>query len=39
MSKSLKNYTTIRDVLSQNEWTARSLRICFLLMPWQDALR
>jgi cysteinyl-tRNA synthetase len=38
MSKSLKNYTTIRDVLSQNEWTARSLRICFLLMPWQDGI-
>ncbi|KAI1344100.1 cysteinyl-tRNA synthetase [Xylariaceae sp. FL0016] len=38
MSKSLKNYTTIRTVLSQNEWSARSLRICFLLMPWQDGI-
>jgi len=38
MSKSLKNFTTIRDVLSQKEWTARSLRICFLLMPWQDGI-
>jgi cysteinyl-tRNA synthetase len=38
MSKSLKNFTTIRDVLSQNEWSARSLRICFLLMPWQDGI-
>jgi len=38
MSKSLKNYTTIRAVLSENEWTARSLRICFLLMPWQDGI-
>ncbi|KAK4097026.1 hypothetical protein N658DRAFT_518904 [Parathielavia hyrcaniae] len=38
MSKSLKNYTTIRSVLSQNEWSARSLRICFLLMPWQDGV-
>ena len=38
MSKSLKNYTTIRAVLSGNEWTARSLRICFLLMPWQDGI-
>ncbi|KAJ8127905.1 hypothetical protein O1611_g5731 [Lasiodiplodia mahajangana] len=38
MSKSLKNYTTIRTVLSENEWTARSLRICFLLMPWQDGI-
>ncbi|KAI0857392.1 cysteinyl-tRNA synthetase [Xylaria cubensis] len=38
MSKSLKNYTTIRTVLSQKEWSARSLRICFLLMPWQDSI-
>jgi cysteinyl-tRNA synthetase len=38
MSKSLKNYTTIRSVLSQKEWSARSLRICFLLMPWQDGI-
>lgn len=38
MSKSLKNYTTIRTALSQTEWSARSLRICFLLMPWQDGI-
>lgn len=38
MSKSLKNYTTIRSVLSQKDWSARSLRICFLLMPWQDGV-
>ncbi|UNI16819.1 Cysteine--tRNA ligase [Purpureocillium takamizusanense] len=38
MSKSLKNYTTIRSVLSEQEWSARSLRICFLLMPWQDGI-
>ncbi|KAI0536636.1 cysteinyl-tRNA synthetase [Xylaria digitata] len=38
MSKSLKNYTTIRTILSQKEWSARSLRICFLLMPWQDGI-
>ncbi|KAI0513262.1 cysteinyl-tRNA synthetase [Xylaria bambusicola] len=38
MSKSLKNYTTIRDILSGKEWSARSLRICFLLMPWQDGI-
>lgn len=36
MSKSLKNFTTIRTALSQPEWTPRSLRICFLLGPWQD---
>ncbi|KAF1916858.1 cysteinyl-tRNA synthetase [Ampelomyces quisqualis] len=38
MSKSLKNYTTIRTVLSKGDWSARSLRICFLLMPWQDGI-
>ena len=38
MSKSLKNYTTIRAVLSQKGWSPRSLRICFLLMPWQDGI-
>jgi len=38
MSKSLKNYTTIRNVLSRKKWSARSLRICFLLMPWQDGI-
>ncbi|KAF5003523.1 hypothetical protein FDECE_9946 [Fusarium decemcellulare] len=38
MSKSLKNYTTIRAALRENEWTARSLRICFLLMPWKDGI-
>ncbi|CAI6334666.1 unnamed protein product [Periconia digitata] len=38
MSKSLKNYTTIRTVLAEKDWTARSLRICFLLMPWQDGI-
>ncbi|KAJ3510950.1 hypothetical protein NM208_g15479 [Fusarium decemcellulare] len=38
MSKSLKNYTTIRDALRENKWTARSLRICFLLMPWKDGI-
>lgn len=38
MSKSLKNYTAIRTFLSQKEWSARSLRICFLLVPWQDGI-
>lgn len=38
MSKSLKNYTTIRTFFSQKEWSARSLRICFLLVPWQDGI-
>jgi cysteinyl-tRNA synthetase len=38
MSKSLKNYTTIRAALCESEWSARSLRICFLLMPWKDGI-
>ncbi|UKZ71232.1 uncharacterized protein TrAtP1_012194 [Trichoderma atroviride] len=38
MSKSLKNYTTIRTFLSHKDWSARSLRICFLLVPWQDGI-
>ncbi|GAB1311613.1 cysteine--tRNA ligase [Madurella fahalii] len=38
MSKSLKNFTTVRDALLQPEWTSRSLRICFLLSPWQDGI-
>ncbi|KAJ5097397.1 hypothetical protein N7456_008118 [Penicillium angulare] len=38
MSKSLKNFTTIRNVLAEKDWTARSLRISFLLMPWQDGI-
>lgn len=38
MSKSLKNFTTIRDALQQPEWTSRSLRICFLLSSWHDGI-
>jgi cysteinyl-tRNA synthetase len=38
MSKSLKNFTTVRDALLQPEWTPRSLRICFLLTAWQDGI-
>lgn len=38
MSKSLKNFTTVRDALKQPEWTSRSLRICFLLTNWHDGI-
>ena len=38
MSKSLKNFTTVRSALTQPEWNARSLRICFLLGAWQDGV-
>ena len=34
MSKSLKNFTTIRQALERQEWTPRSLRIAFLLGQW-----
>jgi cysteinyl-tRNA synthetase len=38
MSKSLKNFTTIREALAKQEWTPRSLRIVFLLGAWRDGL-
>lgn len=39
MSKSLKNFTTIREALHvRREWTARSLRIVFLLGNWKDGI-
>lgn len=38
MSKSLKNYTTIRKALEMGEWTSRSLRIVFLLGSWKDGI-
>ena len=38
MSKSLKNFTTVREALLQPDWTSRSLRICFLLSPWKEGI-
>lgn len=41
MSKSLKNFTTIREALEQqgpDAWTPRSLRIVFLLGGWKDGI-
>ncbi|KAL4917982.1 tRNA synthetases class I (C) catalytic domain-containing protein [Aspergillus aurantiobrunneus] len=38
MSKSLKNFTTIREALEREEWTPRSLRIVFLLGGWKDGV-
>jgi len=38
MSKSLKNFTTIRQALSDGAWTPRGLRIVFLLGNWKDGL-
>lgn len=34
MSKSLKNFTTIREALERKLWTYRGLRIVFLLSSW-----
>ena len=38
MSKSLKNFVTIREALSRGDWTPRSLRIVFLLGNWHDPM-
>ncbi|PNS21145.1 cysteine-tRNA ligase [Sphaceloma murrayae] len=38
MSKSLKNFTTVREALARGDWTSRSLRIAFLLGSWRDGL-
>ncbi|KAJ5182883.1 hypothetical protein N7492_000499 [Penicillium capsulatum] len=38
MSKSLKNFTTIREALDRKDWTPRSLRIVFLLGGWKDGV-
>lgn len=38
MSKSLKNFITIREALARGDWNARSLRIIFLLGGWHDGI-
>ncbi|KAJ5379028.1 hypothetical protein N7509_012147 [Penicillium cosmopolitanum] len=38
MSKSLKNFTTIREALDRKDWDPRSLRIVFLLGGWKDGV-
>lgn len=38
MSKSLKNFETIREALSKGTWTYRSLRIAFLLGGWDTGI-
>lgn len=38
MSKSLKNFTTIREALSRGDWTLRSLRIVFLHGSWREGI-
>jgi cysteinyl-tRNA synthetase len=34
----LKNFTTIREALARGDWTARSLRIIFLMGGWHDGI-
>ncbi|KAL4953322.1 tRNA synthetases class I (C) catalytic domain-containing protein [Aspergillus filifer] len=38
MSKSLKNFTTVRDALDRGDWTPKGLRIVFLLGGWRDGI-
>ncbi|PGG98790.1 cysteine-tRNA ligase [Polytolypa hystricis UAMH7299] len=38
MSKSLKNFTTIREALDRGTWSPRSLRIVFLLSDWREGI-
>jgi cysteinyl-tRNA synthetase len=38
MSKSLKNFTTIREALERKDWTSRSLRIVFLPGNWNSGI-
>jgi cysteinyl-tRNA synthetase len=38
MSKSLKNFTTIREALERGDWTPRSLRVVFLLGGWKEGI-
>ncbi|KAL8723005.1 MAG: hypothetical protein Q9225_000622 [Loekoesia sp. 1 TL-2023] len=38
MSKSLKNFTTIKEALSRGDWTPRGLRIVFLLGGWREGI-
>lgn len=38
MSKSLKNFVSIRDALERGGWTSRILRIVFLLGGWKEGI-
>lgn len=38
MSKSLKNFTTIRQALESGVWTSRGLRIFFLKGGWHEGI-
>ena len=38
MSKSLKNFTTVREALKRGDWTPRGLRIAFLMGGWKEGI-
>lgn len=38
MSKSLKNFVSIRDALGRGGWTARGLRVVFLMGGWKEGI-
>ncbi|RDB28024.1 Cysteine--tRNA ligase [Hypsizygus marmoreus] len=38
MSKSLKNFVTIREALSGGYWTSRKLRLLFMMSGWKGGL-
>jgi cysteinyl-tRNA synthetase len=38
MSKSLKNFISIREAIKKGDWTSRSLRIVFLHGSWKDGI-
>jgi cysteinyl-tRNA synthetase len=38
MSKSLKNFISIRDAMASGEWTARRLRIIFMMGGWRNGI-
>ncbi|RXW23372.1 hypothetical protein EST38_g2505 [Candolleomyces aberdarensis] len=38
MSKSLKNFVTIREALDSGDWTVRKLRILFMMGGWKGGL-
>lgn len=38
MSKSLKNFTTIREALGRGDWTPRGFRTVILLGAWRDGI-
>jgi cysteinyl-tRNA synthetase len=38
MSKSLKNFVSVRDALQRGGWTPRGLRVVFLLGGWKEGI-